>query len=34
MFAACTCKLFALGLGGSRQLWALVATLDDARLVE
>lgn len=33
MFAACTCKLFALGLDGCRHLWALVATLEDAGIV-
>jgi hypothetical protein len=33
MFASCTCKLFALGLDGCRHLWALVATLEDARIV-
>lgn len=33
MFASCTCKVFALGLDGCRHLWALVATLEDRRIV-
>ena len=33
MFASCTCKLFSLGLDGCRHLWALVATIDDTKLV-
>lgn len=33
MFASCTCKIFALGLDGCRHLWALVATLEDTKVV-
>ena len=34
MLAMCTCPMFSLGLDGCRHLWALVAKLEDANVMQ